>query len=79
MGFFGLLNKKTIFIDAVFYYANKYWKNFYFLYKKIYNTKSRTLKKCIWQKYYDPSIYKIVEVSFKDIKNVLVKKILNKQ
>jgi hypothetical protein len=79
MGFFGLLNKKVIFIDYVFFYANKYWKDFYFLYKKIYNTKNRTLKKYIWQKYYDPSIYKIVEVSFKDIKNVLVKKILNKQ
>jgi hypothetical protein len=77
MGFFGLLNKKTILIDAVFYYADKYWKDFIFLYKKIYNKKNKTLKKFIWKKYYDPSSYKIVEVNFKDIKNVLVKKILN--
>ena len=77
MGFFGLLNKKTIFVDAVSHYNDKYYKNFFFLYKKVYNIKNRIIQKFIWQKYYDPSVYKIIEVSFKKIKQVLLKKILN--
>jgi hypothetical protein len=76
-GFFGLLNKKTILIDTVYYYSDKYWKDNFYLYKKIYNKKNKTFKNFIWKKYYDPSTYKIVEVNFKDIKNALVKKILN--
>ena len=76
MGFFGLLNKKVILVDAVFYHVDKYWKNFIFLYKKIYNKKNKVLKKFIWKKYYNPAIHKIVETNYREIKETLVKNFL---
>ena len=60
MGFFGLLDKKVVVVDAVSYYADKYWSNFTFLYKKILNKKNEALGVFIWKKYYDPKENKII-------------------
>ena len=78
MGFFGLFNKKVILIDAVSYYADKYWSNFTFLYKKIFNKKNKTLKVFSWKKYYDPNEVEIIENSYDEIRFAIEKKILNK-
>lgn len=72
--FFGLLNKKHILIDCVYYFSDKYYKNIFFLYKKILNKKNKTLNKFFWQTHYDPKIYKIIEVNFLEIKKALFKK-----
>lgn len=78
MGFFGMLNKKVILLDPVFYQADKYWKNFIFLYKKLYNKKKKSFQKFYWKKYYAPTIYKIVETNYSEIKQALLKNILKK-
>jgi len=77
-GFFGLLNKKAIIIDAVFYYNDKFFKNFFFLYKKVYNKKNKNIQKFIWKKYYNPTIYKIIEIKYSEIKEALLKNFINK-
>lgn len=77
-GFFGLLNKKAIIIDAVFYYNDKFFKNFFFLYKKVYNKKNKNIEKFIWKKYYNPTIYKIIETKYSEIKEALLKNFINK-
>ena len=77
MGFFGLLNKQVILVDAVSYYADKYWDNFTFLYKKILNKKYKTIQIFSWKKYYDPKENDIIENSYEDIKNAIEQKLLN--
>jgi len=76
--FFGLLNKKAILIDAVFHYNDKFYKNFFFLYKKIYNKKTKNIEKFIWKKNYNPTIYKIIETKYSEIKEALLKNFINK-
>jgi hypothetical protein len=78
MGFFGLLDKKVVVVDAVSYYADKYWSNFTFLYKKILNKKNEALGVFIWKKYYDPKENKIIENSYEDIKIAIEKKLINR-
>lgn len=51
---------------------------FFFLYKKIYNTKNKKIQKFIWKKYYDPIIYKIIKTKYSEIKEALLKNYLNK-
>jgi hypothetical protein len=78
MGFFGLLNKKVILVNAASYYADKYWDNFTFLYKKIFNKKNKFTQDFTWQKYYDPNENEIIENSYDEIRLAIEKKILNK-
>jgi hypothetical protein len=77
MGFFGLLNKQVILVNAVSYYADKYWSNFTFLYKKIFNKKTKSTEVFTWKKHYDPADNKIIENSYEEIKNSIEKKIFN--
>ena len=79
MGFFGLLNKKVILVNAPSYYADKYWDNFTFLYKKIFNKKNKFTQVFTWKKYYDPNENEIIENSYDEIRLAIEKKILNKK
>lgn len=71
MGFFGILNKRVILIDAVSYYADKYWKNFTFLYKKAKNKIKNEEEIFVWKKYYDPNNYEIVETTYDEIEEIV--------
>ena len=77
--FFGILNKEAIIIDAASFYSDKYFKNFMFLYKKIYNKNEKILKKFVWQKYYEPKECEIIENTYEEIIESLEFKILKKQ
>ena len=77
--FFGILNKEAIILDAASFYSDDYFKNFLFLYKKIYNKKAGTLKNFVWQKYYEPKEYEIIENTYEEIITNLKFKILEKQ
>jgi hypothetical protein len=78
MCFFGLFNKKSVIIDSPLSYNDKYFKNFYFLYKKIYNKKKKTLRIFVNGQYYNPVDHNIIETTYKSIKKTLLIKILNK-
>ena len=71
------LNKKIILIDSPLWYADKFWGNVNFLYKKIYNKKNKIVQKFVWQKYYNPTKYKIIETNYKQIKDAVLNKILS--
>ena len=77
--FYGILNKEGIIIDAASFYSDHYFKNFLFLYKKIYDKKNDTFRNFIWQQYYEPDNFKIVENDYEEIINNLDIKILKKQ
>ena len=47
------------------------------MYKKIYNKHSKILKNFIWQEYYDPDIFEIVENTYDEIVSNVDKKILS--
>lgn len=79
MGFFGMLNKKVIIVNAVSDYADKYWSNFTFLYKKIFNKKTKSTEVFTWKKNYDPIDNKIIENSYEEIKDSIEKKIFNNE
>lgn len=67
-----ILKKKMIIIDSPYWYADKYWKNIKFLYKKIYDKKLKTTKRFLWQKNYDEKRYKIIENDYESIKKTLI-------
>lgn len=77
--FYGILNKEGIIIDAASFYTDHYFKNFLFLYKKIYDKKNKNLKNFVWQQYYEPDNFEIVENTYEEIINNLETKILKKQ
>ena len=74
---FGILNKDGVILDAVWFYSDSLFKNFLFMYKKIYNKRSKILKNFIWQEYYDPNIFEIVENTYDEIVNNVDKRILS--
>ena len=61
-----------IIIDSPYWYADKYWKNIKFLYKKIYDKKLKTTKRFLWQKNYNEKRYKIIENDYNTIKKALI-------
>ena len=74
---FGVLNKDGIILDAVWFYSDNLFKNFLFMYKKIYKKIKKILKNFIWQEYYDPDIFEIVENTYDEIVSNVDKKILS--
>ena len=78
MGFFGLLNKQAVLINAVSYYTDKYWDNFTFLYKKIFNKNTKLTQNFKWKEHYDSKENEISENTYDEIKLIVEKKILNK-
>lgn len=65
---FGILNKKLLYIDWITQNHDKYWKNnITFLYKKIYNKKTKKTYKMSWYKQYDPLSEKIIENNYQEI------------
>jgi hypothetical protein len=71
-----ILKKKLVIIDAPYHYIDKYWDNYTFLYKKLYNKINKNFKKFIWKKHYNPVTYKIVETNYKEIKEAVQKQLL---
>lgn len=78
MGFFGLLNKQAVLINVASYYADKYWDNFTFLYKKIFNKNTKLTQNFKWKEHYDSKENEIIENTYDEIKLIVEKKILNK-
>jgi len=81
-GFFGLLLKKHLIIDDAIYPTHKNWQNFNFLYKRIYNKKTKKIEFLNREKLlnnnqyilnYKSSDYQIIENSYSQIKNKTLK------
>ena len=81
-GFFGLFLKKHLIIDDAIYPTHKKWQNFIFLYKNIYNKKTKKKKILIREKFlnenkyiidYKSNDYQIIENNYSQIKNKVLK------
>lgn len=81
-GFFGLLLKKHLIIDDAIYPTHKNWQNFNFLYKRIYNKKTKKIELLNREKLlnnnkytlnYKTSDYQIIENSYSQIKSKTLK------
>lgn len=71
--FFGLLNKKLLYIDWIIQLSDKYMKNIKYIYKKIYNKKLKITYKMNWYDKYDAKNEIIIENNFQEIKKNLKK------
>ena len=81
-GFFGLFLKKHLIFDDAKYPTHRKWQNFHFIYKKIYNNKTKkfeildrtkVLNKNKYLKTNKITDYKIIENTFLEIKNKTIK------
>ena len=81
-GFFGLFLKKHLIFDDAKYPTHRKWQNFHFIYKKIYNNKTKkieildrkkVLKKNKYLKANKITDYKIIENTFSEIKNKTIR------